>query len=320
MSAIRKWQLLSLILLLALAASSIALGRLYHHAWLRPAAVVEGHAIPMHVLYARLLERYGRDELAKLATEAYIPAAAARAKISVTDQEVKEKLAALKLRFGSDQEFESFVRYRLRITPDQLRDQLRLTMLGERFMIASTPITEDEIRSYWRQHKAEFRQPERFRVLKMTLPAQREAEQARAEIERGADFSRIAAERSVDPYTRAMRGVIPQPLPLTEFSTDPRYKEIFAGLKPGDVTPPMQANYGVMLVKLVERMPPHEPDLEADRAEARERAIRGKIGDPNVWMLERLKRAKVKNLLWGDDWGAPPPGSGSAGAPPGMGY
>ena len=317
MSAIRTWQLLSLALFLALAASTAVLGTLYYRAWLRPAAVVEGRTIPVRALYGRLLDRYGRDELAKMATEIYTPLAAAKAKVTAEQREIDDKIAALKARSGSEEEFERFVRYGLRMNPAELRSQVRLAILSEKFMLASTPITDEEVQEYWVRHKEEFRQPERFRVLKMTLGSYEEATKVREQLLNGADFSQIAAERSVDPYTKTTRGRLPAPMPLTEFSTDPRYNEVFAGLKPEEVTPPMQGNFGVMLVKLLERVPPHEPDYEADRVEARERAIRAKIGDPNAWMLKRLREANVSSPLWGDEWLREPAPDAPA---PGIGY
>ncbi|UCH34394.1 MAG: peptidyl-prolyl cis-trans isomerase [Armatimonadota bacterium] len=322
MSATHKWRLVSLILFLlslALAASTIALGRAYYRAWLRPAAVVEGHKIPIRDLYGRLREQHGRDQLAKMVTEVYIPIAAARANVTATEDEIDQKIAALKLRWGTDEEFESFLRYGLRIDPAQLRDQVKLLILGEKFMLASTPIGEQEVRAYWEEHRDEFRHPELFRVLKMTLGSESEAREVREQLAQGADFSAIAADKSYDPYTKMMRGRLPKPVPLTEFSTDPRYKEVFADLKPGEVTPPMQANFGIMLVKLLERIPPHEPDYEADRADAEERARRRKIGDPNAWMLRHLKQANVENLLFGSDWDVGPAGPVPGAAGPQMG-
>ncbi|HET9442069.1 MAG TPA: peptidylprolyl isomerase [Acidimicrobiales bacterium] len=79
-----------------------------------------------------------------------------------------------------------------------------------------------------------------------------QAQAVRAEIDAGGDFEALARQHSVDPGSGPQGGALPcygaQELP-------PEFVEALGPLQPGQVSPPVQTDFGIHLIRLNERRP-----------------------------------------------------------------
>lgn len=122
---------------------------------------------------------------------------------------------------------------------------------------AEIPVSEEELRRYYREHRDEFKRPavaflsyvELVRVPDAadSAAALERARRLRQEIVRGADFAEVAARESADSASRAQGG------DLGEQSSDRfvrEFSQAALALRPGQISEPVLTPFGYHLIKL----------------------------------------------------------------------
>jgi hypothetical protein len=134
-----------------------------------------------------------------------------------------------------------------------------------------------EIARYYQAHREEFARPERVRLRQILTENRAAAEEARREIVAGTSFEEVARRLSRDPSAGAggyqgelARGDLP-----------PSFADVIFGLRPGEVSPIVPAEYGFHLFQVIGREPAEVVPLAAAREE----------------VLARLRRQKADQLL-----------------------
>jgi peptidyl-prolyl cis-trans isomerase C len=156
---------------------------------------------------------------------------------------------------------------------DNYRRQLLKDGLMEDILKGETHVTDADAQKYYDGHPAEFKQPERVKVLDMVLAKEDEARAVVAQLNKGADFAALAREKSVDPYTKERSGDLP------EFTKDMRqelYADAAAAKKPGQIIGPVKTSQGFHVMKFVKKIPPEEKafDQVKDSLKARLQAMK----------------------------------------------
>jgi parvulin-like peptidyl-prolyl isomerase len=146
---------------------------------------------------------------------------------------------------------------------------------------AKLQITEEEARQYYLAHKQEFAEPATVTVREILIEvpteknqqgqpainvaredeARAKAEQARARVKAGEDFGKVAAEVS-DSSSKANGGLI-GPLPVDQLSTS--LQQLFAKMKPGEITDPIRTPRGFQVLKLETMKSAEVPSFEGVR-------------------------------------------------------
>ncbi len=122
-----------------------------------------------------------------------------------------------------------------------------ITELIQQELSTRTRVSEEEARAYYESHPEEFtRQQDEMRASQILVPTLEEANSLRRQIEEGADFSRLARERSNDPSSiqDGDLGYFTREDLLSEIS-----KAVFAAA-PGALLKPVKTEFGyhVLLV------------------------------------------------------------------------
>lgn len=143
----------------------------------------------------------------------------------------------------------------------------RLNYLEERALrrayfadaIASA-VTEEAVRAEYDAFAAEFEPQDEIRASHILVESEDEANAIKTELDGGADFAAIAQEKSIDPGSGANGG------DLGFFSqgmmVQPFEEAAFALANPGDVSEPVQSQFGWHIIKLGERRPSQPPAFE----------------------------------------------------------
>jgi foldase protein PrsA len=154
-------------------------------------AQVNGQSITRAELVSRLLEYQGEEALQKMINRAIVLQGAAKHNVKVTDEEVEAKLDEIRKQFKSPADFDAFMD-RSGLTPKQYRDEVRFTLLLERVAGMSDPITDEDLQQY--------------DIRMIVAPDRATAEKWVSELEEGADFARMASQRSHDDSGRRAMG------------------------------------------------------------------------------------------------------------------
>jgi peptidyl-prolyl cis-trans isomerase D len=129
-----------------------------------------------------------------------------------------------------------------------------------RLVPGEVEITDREIRDRYNQRRAEFRRPagaqltlavlSRAPTAADTAAALQSAQAARAEIQGGADFAAVAERVSADPGSRARGGDLGQ---FSRGQMVPAFEEAAFSLPIGQVSEPVQTQFGYHLIQVQER-------------------------------------------------------------------
>lgn len=138
---------------------------------------------------------------------------------------------------------------------EDLRRKLAVARLQREEIAARIEVTDEEIRAAFEQ---EYR---RVTLRVLTTHERAEAEAALAELEGGADFAELAAERSKDPY--ALRGGLVRSLPRVDLMRE--IAEVAFDLAPGALFGPVRTPLGYAVIRIESFEPAEEERFDAVR-------------------------------------------------------
>jgi parvulin-like peptidyl-prolyl isomerase len=142
---------------------------------------------------------------------------------------------------------------------------------------AGPPPSAAEIAEYYRRHRQDFARPERVRLRQILTEDRQTAERAERAIQGGEDFAAVARRLSRD----AAAGGGGYQGELARSDLPPAFVDVIFGLRPGEVSRVMPADYGFHIFQVLERLPAAVAPFEAAGAEIaarlrRERADRAR--------------------------------------------
>ncbi|HSK78110.1 MAG TPA: peptidylprolyl isomerase [Thermoanaerobaculia bacterium] len=120
-----------------------------------------------------------------------------------------------------------------------------------------------EIARYYQEHRQEFARPERVRLRQILTEDRAAAERALEQVTAGTDFAEVARKLSRDP-SASSGGYQGE---LSREDLPPAFADVIFGLKPGEVSRIVQADYGFHLFQVVARAPAEVVPLEGARGE-----------------------------------------------------
>jgi peptidyl-prolyl cis-trans isomerase SurA len=239
-----------------------------------------------------------------------------------TDEEVDSKLSEIRAPF-TQEEFDQRLKER-GVTLDDFKRDLRRSITVEKVLnkeITSKIIINDgDISNYYNQHKAEFNlivpQYHLAQILVTTQPnpqvrnlkndkAQNEAEAKKKismllnRLESGEDFATLAMNYSEQPDTSATGGDLGF-IPETSLQSDRQAYEAIGRLKPGEITPALQAVddgtthqvFGYRIIKLISKEPAGQRELNDPRVQ---QAIREQLRDRREQLLKSAYYESLHN-------------------------
>jgi len=145
---------------------------------------------------------------------------------------------------------------------------------------AESPVSEEEIKKYFEEHKDQFEEKEKIRVSQIMImvppnadpekekEAKVKIEQALKRAKKGEDFSKLAQEYSEGGPTAGKGGDLGY---ITKGRMMPEFETAAFSLKNvGDISDIVKTQFGYHIIKLTDRKPAHTQSLE----EARDRIVR----------------------------------------------
>lgn len=189
--------------------------------------------------------------------------------VTVTDDEVKGQIAALRGRFPDQATFEKALSEQ-GMTEAGLMKDLRREAVVQKYVetkvFNQVQVSDQQLRAFYDQNKDKMQQPERVHARHILIKAEAGAPEADkqkarakaddllARIKKGEDFAKLASENSDDPGSKTQGGDLSwfargQMVPSFE-------KAAFALTKPNEVSPVTESQFGYHIIQLVERQAP----------------------------------------------------------------
>lgn len=198
--------------------------------------------------------------------------------ITVSEEEVDERLAELKQQFfeGDEAKYQEELKA-LGTTEDALRDQLRSSLLSQRLYDEITKditVTDEEVRSYYDEHLEEFTQPETRALAHILVKTEAEARALLEQLRDGADFAKLAKEKSLDAQSAKDGGKLP--VQSKDAWVEP-FAEAAWALETGELSEPVKSQFGWHIIKALGDIKPAETTPFAEVEESiREQLLKSK--------------------------------------------
>ena len=249
-------------------------------------------AAQMSQMYKALLEKMVDEELMRRAAN--------RARLSVTAREIDDSIAkvARQARLTPERLVEEALKTGL--TEREYRQEMRRQVLEAKLLnlrvIGRIRITEENLRSAYRQIVLEERRRLRFRAawIKIRAPKGKAgkdrrtlAERVAASAQKSGDFASLARRFSDDTRTKSAGGLLGQLRP----GTLPRQVDRVAiGLEIGQVSSPIRVGESLIILKLLEREASELPEFEEARVELQQRVYVDKMSRARRHWLDGLRK------------------------------
>ncbi len=174
------------------------------------------------------------------------------------------------------------------------RESIRSQLLMMKLQVAvagPVELTSEEIQAYWDKNKANYNTAEQVRASHILLKTEDEAKAVLAELEAGADFAKLAREKSTDTASAQQdgdlgwfgRGTMVQEFEDAAFSLE-------VGQRSGIV----QTQYGYHIILVTDKKPAAEAQFADVRTQVEEDAKQAVITDrANTWYSEVMAAANV---------------------------
>jgi peptidyl-prolyl cis-trans isomerase C len=185
--------------------------------------------------------------------------------ITVTPQEVSERMAEIKKNFPTEADFQKKLT-ETHLTLAQLEDQQRRDILNAKTIEAEVEpkaaVTPQDLDTYYKQNPQQFKEPAQVRASHILFSVPKDAPAATKQATRteaegvlkrakaGEDFAALAKQYSKDPGSAAVGG------DLNFFPKEqmvPQFSAAAFAMKPGDISELVETEFGLHIIKLTEK-------------------------------------------------------------------
>lgn len=164
-------------------------------------AEVNGTKITEADLFNTLQTYYGDSivsVLDRMVTEELVNQEAKAKNITLTDKDITDEIAAMKLDYGTEEGFQSFLSY-YGMTEDDLKNELKLSATVRLLLQSQIEVTDEQVQTYFDENKANLGgSAEQVRASHILVADKELAEDLLAQLKNGADFAELAAEYGTD--------------------------------------------------------------------------------------------------------------------------
>jgi len=156
------------------------------------------------------------------------------------------------------------------------------TIYLQKEVVEKVTITDDQARAFYKDHGDDFKTPEMIRVRHILIKtessaseeekkkAKLKAEEVLKKLKAGEDFSKLASEVSEDPGTKDKGGELDF---FPRGTMIPAFEEVAFALKPGEISGPVETEYGYHLIKMEEKKTAILEPYEKIKANVKEQAL-----------------------------------------------
>ncbi|MGE5508612.1 MAG: peptidylprolyl isomerase [Chitinophagales bacterium] len=257
-----------------------------------PVAEVNGESIS-RAEFLSVLEQAAGAQILEQMISIRLLIQANRAEHLVSAEEIQKEFDEVRGQFPGEPEFLAALKENS-LTPETLKQQIEAKLTLQRLAVKGVTASDEEIAKYFEDHKAELGQPEQVKASHILVATEEEAKQIAAELAAGADFVKLAAEKSQDPGSKDQGG------DLGFFGRGelvPEFEEVAFTLPAGQISAPVKTQFGWHVIKVVEHRPATPATLDAVKETIRQTIIREKTKQPADVISELRGKAQVK-ILW----------------------
>ena len=229
--------------------------------------------------------------------------------IKISEEEVNQQLIKVKAQFPNEAEFNNALN-RMNLTEASIREKLErdlaLRKLIDDEITPKVTVSDSEIRAFYDNNPATFKQPERVKASHILIKvdpqanaeqkaeAQKKIDLVQAKLQKGEDFGALAKEYSEGPSG-------PKGGDLGYFTRGQMVKafeEAAFAMKPGEVSGVVETRFGYHLIKVTDKTPEGTMPYNDVKEKLGEFLKQKKIQDEiNVYVKKLEEKAKIERFV-----------------------
>ncbi|MCX7918306.1 MAG: peptidylprolyl isomerase [bacterium] len=175
---------------------------------------------------------------------------------------------------------------------EQAKQQILVRAVVEKEVIDKVKsVDEKELKSFYEENKAQFQTGEKVRARHILVKTKAEADQIKVQLDKGADFAKLAKEKSLDTGTKENGGDLGF---FGKGEMVPEFENAAFSLSTGKISPPVKSQFGYHIIKVEEKKPSAPLSFEEAKPYIERRLINQKQRERlELWLAELEKSAKI---------------------------
>ncbi|MCM3633758.1 peptidylprolyl isomerase [Paenibacillus camelliae] len=260
-------------------------------------ATVNGTKITQKDLLGTLQQYYGdsiTSVLDRMITEEVVGQEAKAKNIKLTDADLSADIAALKIDYGSEENFQSFLSY-YGMTEDDLKNELKLQTLVRLLLQDTVEVTDEEVQTYFDENKSNLGgSAEKVKASHILVTDKALAEDILAQLKDGADFAELAAQYGTDG-TATTGGDLGF---FTYEEMVPQFSEAAFALEVNELSDIVETEFGYHIILKTDYQEATEANFDTMKDAIKVKLINEEIYANNSTYTEDLRsKAKITNNL-----------------------
>lgn len=257
-------------------------------------ATFEGGSVSKSELYDSMVAQYGTQALEVLILDKVILQEAKKQDIKVTKDEIEVEVAKIAEQYGGTDALEQ-VLSASNLTVADIKEDLKTSLLLEKSLSGRIKVTDDEMKAYFEENKASFNTPEQIKASHILVKDQETANKLLKDLQGGADFAKLAKDKSTDSGSAIEGGDLGffgKGTMVEEFE-----KEAF-GLEINKLSKVVKTEHGYHIIKVTDKKAAQEATFEGSKDTIRETLVDQKMQtEYNTWVEEKYKEYKVETEI-----------------------
>jgi parvulin-like peptidyl-prolyl isomerase len=217
------------------------------------------------------LKGLGQQVLGQLIDDAIVEQAAQQANVSVSDQDVNNRIQQMIDDAGGRDKFDAYLKT-TQLQLDDLCTQIRASIFGEIMLTRETATMPTKV--------------EQVHSAQILLASQADADNVLAQLKAGKDFAALAKQYSTDEATRDNGGDLGW---LPKGIMPPEFDNVAFQLQPGQISGVVSTQIGFHIIKLIERDPARELSPELLQNQRQQAFL--------AWLDAQRNKAKIEKLV-----------------------
>lgn len=220
-------------------------------------------------------------------------------KYKISNEELNKAFNEIKSQYGSDDEFELALTSNGYADTADFKEQLELSLLQEKATTEGIKTSEKKLKAYYNENKTNYEYVTASHILVST---EEEATAIKQQLDDGADFAKLAKEKSTDTTSAEKGGA------LGEFTHDEMvadFADVAFKQQEDTISNPVKTDYGYHIIKVTKHKQKNYNDIKEQVKKDYLSANAKSIDD----VIEKLKKSKnieimdkdLKKQLSGDE-------------------
>lgn len=253
------------------------------------------------------LKQQRQSMLDEMVTETLLLQKAKTLKLVPSDSELNSETTkqydSTKSQYKTDAEWKTALSQN-GFTEDSLKAQIKNSVIMNKvvdYMTKNVKVTDKQIQDYYNANQNQFTtQPNKVHLAHILVKTQAEAQQVKDRINKGEDFAKVAKEVSTDTGSKDNGGDLGD-LEEANSGLDATFLKAALALKPGEVSQPVQTQFGWHVIKCISKNEYPVKKLDEVKSQIQDTLMKTAKQDATTKTIDQWKKeAKItqypKNL------------------------